>query len=81
MMKDARKALGTFWSTQFLQGVIFEDFHQKHPPGDNFWAVYRAAAQKQRRKKWCEAFSPRENFINSEKVENQSKFEFQTISR
>ena len=29
MMKDARKALGTFWSTQFLQGVIFEDFDQK----------------------------------------------------
>ena len=30
MMKDVRKALGTFWRTQFLQGVIFEDFHQKH---------------------------------------------------
>ena len=26
MMKDVRKALGTFWRTQFLQGVIFEDF-------------------------------------------------------
>ena len=52
MMKDVRKALGTFWGTQFLQGVVFEDFHQKHgfpgPPGDNSWAVYRAAAQKQR---------------------------------
>ena len=30
MMKDVRKALGTFWCTQFLQGVIFEDFGQKH---------------------------------------------------
>ena len=29
MMKDVRKALGTFWRTQFLQRVIFEDFHQK----------------------------------------------------
>ena len=29
MMKDIRKALGTFWCTQFLQGVIFEDFPQK----------------------------------------------------
>ena len=52
MMKDVRKAFGTFWSSQFLQGVIFEDFHQKRgfpgSPGDNSWAVYRAAAQKQR---------------------------------
>ena len=50
MMKDVRKALGTFWRPQFLQGVIFEDFGQKHgfpgPPGENSWAVYRAAAQK-----------------------------------
>ena len=30
MMKDVRKALGTFWRLQFLQGVIFEDFHHKH---------------------------------------------------
>ena len=30
MMKVVRKALGPFWRTQFLQGVIFEDFHQKH---------------------------------------------------
>ena len=30
MMKDVRKALGTFWRTQFLQGVIFEDVYQKH---------------------------------------------------
>ena len=30
MMKDVRKALGTFWRLQFLQGVIFEDFHQNH---------------------------------------------------
>ena len=30
MMKDVRKAFGTFWRTQFLQGVIFEDFYQKH---------------------------------------------------
>ena len=30
MIKDFRKALGTFWRLQFLQGVIFEDFHQKH---------------------------------------------------
>ena len=30
MMKDVRKAFGTFWRTQFLQGVIFEDFDQKH---------------------------------------------------
>ena len=30
MMKDVRKALGTFWRLQFLQSVIFEDFHQKH---------------------------------------------------
>ena len=30
MMKDVRKAFGTFWSTQFLQGVIFEDFYRKH---------------------------------------------------
>ena len=30
MMKDIRKAFGTFWRTQFLQGVIFEDFYQKH---------------------------------------------------
>ena len=30
MMKDVRKAFGTFWGTQFLQGVIFEDFDQKH---------------------------------------------------
>ena len=29
-MKDVRKAFGTFWRTQFLQGVIFEDFDQKH---------------------------------------------------
>ena len=30
MMKDVRKAFGPFWCTQFLQGVIFEDFGQKH---------------------------------------------------
>ena len=30
MMKDVRKAFGTFWSSQFLQGVIFEDFDEKH---------------------------------------------------
>ena len=30
MVKDVRKALGTFWLTQFLQGVIFEDFDEKH---------------------------------------------------
>ena len=30
MMKDVRKALGTFWCTQSLQGVMFEDFDQKH---------------------------------------------------
>ncbi len=30
MMKDVRKALGTFWRLHFLQGVIFEDFHQKY---------------------------------------------------
>ena len=30
MIKDVRKALGTFWRTQFLQGVIFEDFEEKH---------------------------------------------------
>ena len=30
MMKDVRKAFGTFWRTQSLQGVIFEDFHEKH---------------------------------------------------
>ena len=30
MIKDVRKALGTFWRLQFLQGVIFEDFHQKY---------------------------------------------------
>ena len=29
MMKDVRKALGTFWRSQFLQGVIFEDFDEK----------------------------------------------------
>ena len=29
MMKDVRKALGTFWGTQSLQGVIFEDFCKK----------------------------------------------------
>ena len=30
MMKDVRKALGTFWRLQFLQGVILEDFGRKH---------------------------------------------------
>ena len=30
MMKDVRKAFGTSWRSQFLQGVIFEDFHQKY---------------------------------------------------
>ena len=30
MVKDVRKALGTFWPTQFLQGVIFEDFYENH---------------------------------------------------
>ena len=30
MMKDVRKALGTFWGLHFLQGVIFEDFHENH---------------------------------------------------
>ena len=30
MVKDVRKALGTFWPTEFLQGVIFEDFDEKH---------------------------------------------------
>ena len=30
MMKDVRKAFATFWCTQFLQGVIFEDSGQKH---------------------------------------------------
>ena len=29
-MKDVRKAFLTFWRTQFLQGVIFEDFDEKH---------------------------------------------------
>ena len=52
MMKDVRKAFGAFWRSQFLQGVIFEDFDKKtwisRPPGDNSYAVYRAAAQKQR---------------------------------
>ena len=28
MMKDVRKTLLTFWSSQFLQGAIFEDFHK-----------------------------------------------------
>ena len=30
MMKDVRKALGTFWRLHFLQGVIFEYFHENH---------------------------------------------------
>ena len=30
MMKDVRKSFGTFWVRSFLQGVIFEDFHEKH---------------------------------------------------
>ena len=30
MMKDVRKAFLTFWRSQFLQGVIFEDFDEKH---------------------------------------------------
>ena len=30
MMKDVRKPFGTFWRSQFLQGVIFEDFEEKH---------------------------------------------------
>ena len=30
MMKDVRKAFGTFWRTQFLQGVLFEYFYEKH---------------------------------------------------
>ena len=30
MMKDVRKPFGTFWSSQFLQGVIFQDFDEKH---------------------------------------------------
>ena len=30
MMKDVRKTFGTFWRSQFLQGVVFEDFDEKH---------------------------------------------------
>ena len=30
MMKDVGKPFGTFWSSQLLQGVIFEDFEEKH---------------------------------------------------
>ena len=30
MLKDVRKTLLTFWRSQFLQGVIFEDFDEKH---------------------------------------------------
>ena len=30
MKKDVRKPFRTFWRTQFLQGVIFEDVYEKH---------------------------------------------------
>ena len=46
MMKDIRKALGTFWGTQFLQSVIFEDFDEKpeFPSHLNFQAFASRSA-------------------------------------
>ena len=46
MMKDVRKTLLTFWSSQFLQGVIFEDFDQKHGfPGPLETILWQFTAQ------------------------------------
>ena len=50
MMKDVRKPFGTFWSSQFLQGVIFQDFDEKHGfpgPLETILGQFTAAAQKQ----------------------------------
>ena len=54
-MKDVRKPFGTFWSSQFLQGVIIEDFEEKHRfPGPLETILRQFTAQL--------SILPRENF-------------------
>ena len=51
MMKDVRKAFGTFWRTQFLQGVIFEDFVEKHGFPGPLETIFRQFTAQLRKRK------------------------------
>ena len=65
MMKDVRKALGTFWWTQFLQGVIFEDFDQKHGfpgPLETILRQFTAQLRKSKDERSGAKHSPLEKF-------------------
>ena len=66
-----------------MQGVIFEDFHQKHGfpgPLETVLRQFTAPLRKSKDEISGAKHSPLEKFQKNEEVENQSKFEFQTTS-
>ena len=80
MMKDVRKALGTFWRTQFLQGVIFEDFHQKHGfpgPLETILRQFTAQLRKSKDERNGAKHSPQEKIskiLRRSKISQNSNF-------
>ena len=80
MMKDVRKALGTFWGTQFLQGVIFEDFHQKQRipgPLETIPRQFTAQLRKSKDERSGAKHSPLEKFskkLRMSKISHNSNF-------
>ena len=83
MIKDGRKTLGTFWCSQFLQVLFLKIFIKNtdfQAPLETILGQFTAQLRKSKDERSGAKHSPLEKKSKkNEEVENQSKFEFQTI--